>query len=54
MAAGLDSVSRPDPERVKNYDRLYQNYLALGSFVEAELGRKSTIIAATESSRAQS
>ncbi|HSY41069.1 MAG TPA: ribulokinase [Polyangia bacterium] len=37
MSAGTDSVYRPDPVRARRYDRLYKNYLALGSFVEGEL-----------------
>ena len=40
MSAGTDAVYRPDPERAKRYDRLYQDYLALGSFVENELARR--------------
>ena len=32
---------RPDPDRAKQYDRLYKDYLALGSFVESELTRRS-------------
>ena len=34
MSSGTESVYRPDPERAKRYDRLYKDYLALGSFVE--------------------
>jgi L-ribulokinase len=41
MSSGTDSVYRPDPQRAKRYDRLYQDYLALGSFVENTLTRKS-------------
>ena len=41
MSSGTDSVYRPDPVRAKRYDRLYKDYLALGSFVENELTRKS-------------
>ncbi len=37
MSAGTESVYRPDPERAKRYDRLYRDYLALGSFVESAL-----------------
>ena len=37
MSSGTESVYRPDPERAKRYDRLYQDYLALGSFVESQL-----------------
>ena len=35
------SVYQPDPGRAKRYDRLYKDYLALGSFVEDELQRAS-------------
>jgi L-ribulokinase len=41
MSSGTESVYKPDPERAKRYDRLYQDYLALGAFVEGELKRKS-------------
>jgi L-ribulokinase len=41
MSSGTDSVYRPDPVRAKRYDRLYKDYLALGSFVENDLTRKS-------------
>jgi len=41
MSSGTESVYRPDPVRAKRYDRLYKDYLALGSFVENELTRKS-------------
>ncbi len=34
MSSGIESVYRPDAERAQRYDRLYQDYLALGSFVE--------------------
>ena len=34
MSSGVESVYRPDPERAKHYDRLYEDYLALGAFVE--------------------
>ena len=37
MSSGVESVYQPDPERAKRYDRLYQDYLALGSFVENKL-----------------
>ena len=37
MSAGTESVYRPDPDRAKRYDRLYRDYLALGSFVESAL-----------------
>jgi len=39
MSSGVDSVYRPDPERAKRYDRLYDEYLALGGFVESGLNR---------------
>jgi L-ribulokinase len=39
MSSGTESVYRPDPENAKRYDRLYKDYLALGSFVESELKR---------------
>jgi L-ribulokinase len=41
MSAGTESVYRPDPVRAKRYDRLYKDYVALGSFVERELEGKS-------------
>jgi len=41
MSAGTESIYRPDPEQAKRYDRLYNEYLALGSFVESELKSKS-------------
>jgi L-ribulokinase len=41
MSSGTESTYRPDPERAKRYDRLYKDYLALGSFVEGELTRWS-------------
>jgi L-ribulokinase len=37
MSPETESVYRPDPGRVKQYDRLYDRYLALGSFVERAL-----------------
>jgi L-ribulokinase len=37
MSAGTEAVYRPDAVRAKRYDRLYKDYLALGSFVEAGL-----------------
>jgi L-ribulokinase len=40
MSSGIESVYRPDSDRAKHYDRLYRDYLALGSFVEGELKRK--------------
>ncbi len=36
MSAGAERVYRPDPVRVKLYDKLYKRYLALGAFVEKE------------------
>jgi len=39
MSAGVECVYRPEPERARRYDRLYQDYLALGSFVESRLSR---------------
>jgi len=41
MSSGTDAVYRPDAARAKRYDRLYEDYLALGSFVEHELTRRS-------------
>ena len=41
MATQAASVYRPDPERASRYDRLYREYVALGAFIESELGRKS-------------
>jgi L-ribulokinase len=41
MAPETASVYRPDPERARRYDRLYQDYLALGAFVESGLQRTS-------------
>lgn len=40
MSSGTESVYRPDRERAKHYDRLYEEYSALGSFVEGRLGRE--------------
>jgi L-ribulokinase len=37
MSTDTESVYRPDPIRAKHYDRLYQGYLALGSYVESTL-----------------
>jgi L-ribulokinase len=37
MSSGTESVYRPDPARAKRYDRLYKDYLSLGTFVESEL-----------------
>jgi L-ribulokinase len=36
MSSGVDSVYRPDPVSAKRYDRIYQDYLALGAFVESQ------------------
>jgi len=41
MSPGTDAVYRPDPERAKRYDRLYQDYLTLGAFVENRLEKTS-------------
>jgi len=41
MAPRGGAVYRPDPARAARYDRLYREYLALGAFVENDLGRKS-------------
>jgi L-ribulokinase len=41
MSSGTDAVYRPDPERAKRYDRVYKDYVALGSFMERELARTS-------------
>jgi L-ribulokinase len=40
MSSGVDAVYRPDPARAKRYDRLYQEYRALGAFVENGLSRE--------------
>ena len=40
MSSGTESVYRPDPDRATRYDRLYQDYSALGAFVEGELSRR--------------
>jgi L-ribulokinase len=37
MSAGTESVYSPDPDRAKRYDRLYKDYVALGTFVESQL-----------------
>ncbi|HKO53237.1 MAG TPA: ribulokinase [Polyangiaceae bacterium] len=34
MSSGIETVYRPDPKSAKRYDRLYQDYQALGAFVE--------------------
>jgi len=36
MSPGTEAVYRPDPERARRYDRLYDDYRALGAFVERE------------------
>jgi len=36
MSSGVDAVYRPDAESARRYDRVYQNYLALGAFVESQ------------------
>jgi L-ribulokinase len=41
MSSGIESVYRPDPERAERYDRVYQDYQALGAFVESEVKRRS-------------
>jgi L-ribulokinase len=37
MSPGAELIYRPDPDRARRYDRLYKDYLALGTFVESEL-----------------
>jgi len=37
MSSGTESVYRPDAQRAMRYDRVYQDYLTLGRFVEGEL-----------------
>jgi L-ribulokinase len=39
MSSGVESIYRPDPERAKRYDRLYEDYLALGAFVVTSVVR---------------
>jgi L-ribulokinase len=34
MSSGIETVYRPDPQRAKHYDSLYEEYRALGAFVE--------------------
>ncbi len=41
MSSGVEAVYRPEAERAERYDRLYQDYLALGSFVENQLTSKA-------------
>ncbi|HYQ01922.1 MAG TPA: ribulokinase [Polyangiaceae bacterium] len=40
MSPGVESIYRPDPERAKRYDRLYEDYLALGAFVMTSVARE--------------
>ena len=47
MSSGVDSVYRPDPERAKHYDRLYDEYLELGAFVESGLVSERTELTAS-------
>ena len=41
MSPGTEAVYHPDPERARRYDRRYEDYRALGSFVESELVRRA-------------
>ena len=41
MSSGTERSTSPIPGRAKRYDRLTEDYLALGSFVEDELRRAS-------------
>lgn len=50
MSSGVAAVYRPDPQRAKRYDQLYQDYLALGAFVESKLEASPRISAAEEQS----
>jgi len=34
MAGASERTYRPDPDRVRHYDRVYQEYLRLGAFME--------------------
>jgi len=36
MSPGTESIYLPEPTRARRYDRLYRDYLALGSFVEGD------------------
>jgi len=36
MSSGVDAVYRPNAASAQRYDRLYQDYLALGAFVESQ------------------
>lgn len=40
MSSGVESTYRPDPKRAKRYDRLYEEYLALGDFVVSSVVRE--------------
>jgi L-ribulokinase len=42
MSPGTESVYAPDADRARRYDRLYQSYVALGSFVEQQLTPTAT------------
>lgn len=48
MSSGTEATYRPDPARADRYSRLYQDYLALGSFVENELTRAPHTETSTE------
>lgn len=37
MSSGVASTFRPNPQSARRYDRLYRDYLALGSFVESRV-----------------
>jgi L-ribulokinase len=41
MSSGVDSVYRPIPDHAQRYARVYQDYLALGAFVESQQEAKS-------------
>jgi len=43
MSAGTERTYHPEPARAALYGSLYQDYLALGGFVENELTRKPTL-----------
>ncbi len=36
LSSGTDRVHKPDPERVRMYNKLYEKYLRLGAFIEGE------------------
>lgn len=40
MSSGIETVYRPDPQRAQRYARLYEDYAALGAFVERRLDRE--------------